>query len=1388
MSRIRRLSVRGIRNFGDDSEEVTIRFSRPLTLILGPNGTGKTTIIEALKFATCGEFPPNSDRGKYFIHDPTLSSTSIVRGVVKAEIFDAKGNLYIICRPIECTKTASTMRFKTLDSALSRIQKGTKEVISITNRCTNVNSELTLAMGISKPILEYVIFCHQEDLSWPFEDGKKLKEKFDEIFDSAKFNKALESIMKYIKEMKQKTLILKEQKKNYQQTVAEVEDKETKLADHKKRLENVKTKIEEMRKELEPINGKVKKIAEMDSEYKNLLAEEKSKKAEYEMSKEQLNRLKENIQEIFEGTLDELETEIKSQQKIFITKSKEIKELEIKLKEIADKEPKISSMLADERVISGSLKQQIKDQEKKVYMRNKILNETLSAWNLEPVGSNVSEIEVIALTKRLEGKMRELEHNVEENRLEREQEEKKLQKEVDLLRSEYSKVESEKELKENEVLEARDEINRIKLEIMQLSAAASKLDSIESRMEAVKSKIQRLNEAMNVEDAKKDFLDKVKSRDETEALLNAIDEEIALLLKQSSLQAELELHKKTLLSKEEEVEKLKSKHETTIINLMDIKKLSYTKLKNKLDTTQKELVNQTESIKQRIRAEEHNHTTLLATMAHTERELQKKKKEIESDKAKISAICNYKDFDEMLLLQSKKVKDLQDKRGLYAHQGAAYKEYMRQLKEENPCCPLCHRNFEKRETIANLLKEMEIEMESHPNRLKECEIELKVQQEKYDKMLQLKPVVEKVLQSEEIELDKLTNDLEKSKNRLAKSKTSIQELKETVSGPENKLTTCKNITEDIMLWDRYIDEISDLKQKIDNLEARMNVAGIEGKRSLSEAQAQREELKVSLKNIRDDIEKLQSTINVHNDKMNTAREEQNSLHEEQLRIRSDVQKLKQLKEKQDEFFTKEISLGKVVDVLREKVMTAESELKSGMSRLEKKKKENWEKQEIDRKLIAEGTRRLSELQKVQDDVDAFVYRKIPEALQRSESKIKHYETMINDLSSEKSNIDTSISNLKEEIARQEIRKRELSDNIMLRKIQETTKVLQREYLSLVEKIKDINHAQIMEEWRSLQNREQALLRQENMLKGNQEELDRAIRQYTQELKKETYRMARKKYKSKCIELTVTEEAILNLQAYSRALDIAMIEYHNERMASVNRIMKQLWKLVYTGTDTTSVEIQTNATEGIGSMRRTYNYKLVQTKHGHVIDMKGRCSAGQKVLASIIIRLALAETFCKDCGILALDEPTTNLDQENADSLADALAKVVKLRSQHQKNFQLIVISHDEKFLLKLAELNNNKGYYRLYRKPSGYTAIRHCRMENPEYLEVDDIKEEMSSDEEVTEQSGSSRNNHLSSSAYGTMITDYSRQRKRTIRDTDSEDHSDNRSSKRRYFLDENVN
>ena len=115
-----------------------------------------------------------------------------------------------------------------------------------------------------------------------------------------------------------------------------------------------------------------------------------------------------------------------------------------------------------------------------------------------------------------------------------------------------------------------------------------------------------------------------------------------------------------------------------------------------------------------------------------------------------------------------------------------------------------------------------------------------------------------------------------------------------------------------------------------------------------------------------------------------------------------------------------------------------------------------------------------------------------------------------------------------------------------------------------------------------------------------------------------------------------------------------------------------------------------------------------TKDQIEMDMRGRCSAGQKMLASIIIRLALSDSFGQNCGILALDEPTNALDIENIEALATSLVEYVICSLHGERvaywlfsiikerrslpNFQLIIITHDENFLQKLGQ-NNVMDYY-----------------------------------------------------------------------------------------------
>lgn len=51
-------------------------------------------------------------------------------------------------------------------------------------------------MGVSKAIINYVLFCHQEEANWPFGTDKEVQDKFAEIFETEKYDKVLDKIQK----------------------------------------------------------------------------------------------------------------------------------------------------------------------------------------------------------------------------------------------------------------------------------------------------------------------------------------------------------------------------------------------------------------------------------------------------------------------------------------------------------------------------------------------------------------------------------------------------------------------------------------------------------------------------------------------------------------------------------------------------------------------------------------------------------------------------------------------------------------------------------------------------------------------------------------------------------------------------------------------------------------------------------------------------------------------------------------------------------------------------------------------------------------------------------------------------------------------------------------
>ena len=59
-------------------------------------------------------------------------------------------------------------------------------------------------------------------------------------------------------------------------------------------------------------------------------------------------------------------------------------------------------------------------------------------------------------------------------------------------------------------------------------------------------------------------------------------------------------------------------------------------------------------------------------------------------------------------------------------------------------------------------------------------------------------------------------------------------------------------------------------------------------------------------------------------------------------------------------------------------------------------------------------------------------------------------------------------------------------------------------------------------------------------------------------------------------------------------------------------VKELWNKTYKGTDIDSIEIHSEHEGETASGARKHTYRVQMYKGGAALDMRGRCSAGQKV--------------------------------------------------------------------------------------------------------------------------------------------------------------------------------
>ncbi|KAI9730367.1 MAG: DNA repair protein rad50 [Cirrosporium novae-zelandiae] len=1277
-------SFTSVRSF-DNTRSETIQFHTPLTLIVGHNGSGKTTIIECLKYATTGDLPPNS-KGGAFIHDPKLCGEREVLAQVKLSFKGTTGAKMVVTRSLQLTVKKTTRQQKTLEGQLLMIKEGERTAIS--SRVAELDQIMPQYLGVSRAVLDAVIFCHQDESLWPMSEPSVLKKKFDEIFEALKYTKAIDNLKALRKKQNEDLGKFKIMEQHCKEDKAKADKNQQRSMELQEEIEALRDKCTYLRGEMIELAARRDRALQDSEGYAKVLGQLEAKRGTAKTKQENIDDLRPHIKQMkesdeeLEAMQDRYEERVAQQKQDKLTQGERYEELrqliESNRQVLGQKQTELGRYEAEKR----RYEQQLQD-------RDALIKENARRHNIRGLNSSPDDEQIKEFMQRLRKMTKDQDLHLQRVQRETKEELQKAQNTLSQLRERRSALQESKRLaresiasNDNNMAKYQANMDRIAVDEGGKAALESTTEEVESRLQKAKRDYETASWDSKIGEANKEL----RSLEDQGVHLN---EELVQGTKRAGEMARLDHIKKELKDRKRGLDTMIGAHGDRIQGHLgsqwqpsslekDYQILTDQKTKELRDTER-----QRDGISRELEQAEFK-------LATARKELQQKKAEIQTCAQQVSTAIDDQDVAEY----PERLSEIQDSRDQVVQSfelGAYWREYLEkalQLAEKKGCCRLCQRQYKVERDLEGfkdrLKKQVEKATDISEQEKQEAEERLQLAQEagtQYDTWQRLSqhevPALEAEMKQYESRKDSLVAELENQDFLVSEKK----EAKQDIDSLARSVTTISKYHHDIETLEAQIQELSaksgstglartleDIQDELKTLNEKTRVV----RQSASKLTADRENGRARINQLELDLRDIKSRLADSTYQL-----------ERKADMSAQIEQLKGLNQEQRE------SMGRADKDLQD-LHPEMSKFQMQYDDLQQRsvQKENELQQEAMN--LKESLRQLD---KADRDITDYVDNGGPNQLARCQREMENITDEISRLLEEQRIVTIEINKIQQQLQNIEETKRSIHDNLRLRRDIRDLETLRGEVEDLESRNAEADYVRLSKEAKLCEQKHTVLAAEQAGYAGEMKSKDIQLADLINDWETD-YKDADYKYKESHIKVETTKAAVDDLARYAGALDKAIMKYHSIKMEEINRIIEELWQKTYQGTDVDTIMIRSDNENAKGN--RSYNYRVCMVKQDAEMDMRGRCSAGQKVLASIIIRLALAECFGVNCGLIALDEPTTNLDRDNIRSLAKALHDIIHERQQ-QSNFQLIVITHDEEFLKEMQCADFCDTYYRISR-------------------------------------------------------------------------------------------
>lgn len=771
--------------------------------------------------------------------------------------------------------------------------------------------------------------------------------------------------------------------------------------------------------------------------------------------------------------------------------------------------------------------------------------------------------------------------------------EKELQGTIDRIREQYAASKEQITSKNKSITEFQKKIKDIKLKLDELDMSDSQLKKVGDRIEKFKTELNKYKNSFNEAEKQKEIEELKDMIEKQERNLEKLDREYRILQQNFVTEQKLESERNIVFSKQAEINRIKTKQNHNIQKLFgdNIPEKNFKKSILEIQNQQERKI---KALNDKITKLEREATKLEANLNHEKKKLEADKKELLLKQRKVAELCKKRPFVAVLKETHDKRETLQKNKGQYSSAKIMYEAFIEKFEKDKPCCPICETDFTNKNTVVKkIINQLKSKVDSIPAKLAQVEQELKKEDDFYNKLQQLKTVNDEIDILENGKIPLTEEEIANVKTQLEDKQMELVAEKVNLTAPQELIEACKNFITDATLLDQYSTDIIRANETIAELEE--DIITVASNRSRQETEAEIDHVRSELSNRKNRYESCRNNLDSHKERCQKLNSDIQNETQRQIDIQKLVQQKPLLETQYAEYTEKIETLRSEIEELRTVLVAQEAEKQCAEEEKESAVQSNRQIKEAERNKIAANNTILNDIIKLHNAMERYTKNKTESKLEEAIEELAKWKVFEEQLNEAKDTVSEAISRKKEALAKQESEFRALKDNVVLREAMKMENEIDKEIIDLNKNIGTYNYRSVFDEKQEVEKKLDKMKREISTLTGQQEEIQRQVRDFEKELDKPENKNAFNSYKKQYYELTVQKLAIDDCMNYVNVLEKSILKFHEERMVQINRTIRELWRDIYTGNDIDYIEIKTDEhmTGGL-NRRRTYNYKGMYT--------------------------------------------------------------------------------------------------------------------------------------------------------------------------------------------------